>query len=199
MQVWKHQRFAATGTCLSPQLCHIGVLLGSAIFKGGLSVAAVFGDEAMAAELTSFWKWNFSPQPRSRCRLLFEVGWCLLRQLLAGLLAHHVVGVPVGPVWICVAETLLMLAVGILRTAKRACQIVCRGEGCLGEVDAAGETGRDLLQQPYVAVGVAESSEGTVAGVIRCGAGDLAGAVGLELSARRAGVERLRSRWHRGG
>ena len=87
---------------------------------------------------------------------------------------------------------LLVLAVGGRRTPKRARQ-VRRGCECrLGGVDPAGQPGRDLLQQPAVAVRVAERGEGAVAGVIGRGAADAtARAVGLELSARRPGVEHL--------
>ena len=46
-----------------------------------------------------------------------------LRQLLAGLLRHHILGVPVGPVRVALAGALLVLAVGGLRTPKRARQI----------------------------------------------------------------------------
>ena len=67
-----------------------------------------------------------------------------------------------------------------------------RGEGRLGGVDPAGQPGRDLLQQPAVAVRVAERGERAVAGVIGRGAADAAArAVGLELSAGRPGVEHL--------
>ena len=84
----------------------------------------------------------------------------LRRQFPAGLLRHHVRGVPVGPVLVALPGALLVLAVGGLRTPKRARQIACRGECRLGEVDPPGQPGRDLLQQPAVAVRVAERGEG---------------------------------------
>ncbi len=87
---------------------------------------------------------------------------------------------------------LLVFAVGGLRTPKRARQ-VRRGRECgLSGVDPAGQPRRDLLQQPVVAVRIAERGEGGVGGVIGRGAAEAsARAVGLELRARRPGVEHL--------
>src|SRR5690349_19264336 len=50
------------------------------------------------------------------------------RQLFAGLLRHHVGGVPVGPVCIALPDALLVLAVGSFRTPKGARQIGRRSE-----------------------------------------------------------------------
>ncbi len=59
-------------------------------------------------------------------------------------------------------------------------------------VDPPGQPRRDLLQQPAVAVRVAERGERAVAGVVGRGSADAtARADGLELSARRPGVEHL--------
>jgi len=72
---------------------------------------------------------DFSRNPRSsastfcreRCRSQQSR---LLWQLCAGLLCHHVSGVPVWPIRIALAGALLMLAVGGFRAPKRARQIV---------------------------------------------------------------------------
>ena len=61
-------------------------------------------------------------------------------------------------------DALLVLAVGGLRTPKRARQVACGRERSLAGVDAPGKPGRDLLQQPAIAVGVAERGEGAVGG-----------------------------------
>ena len=75
---------------------------------------------------------------------------------------------------------------------KRLRQVVHRSERRLRGVDAAGQPGRDLLQQPAVAVRVAERGERAVAGVFgRRSADATVRAVGLELGARRLGVEHL--------
>src|ERR1700722_15109606 len=59
-------------------------------------------------------------------------------------------------------------------------------------VDPARQARRDLLQQPAIAVRVAECGEGAVAGVIGCRAAHAtARSAGLELSARRPGVEHV--------
>ena len=110
-----------------------------------------------------------------------------VRQLRAGLLGHHVRGVPVGPVRVGLAGALLVLAVGGRRAPQRARQVARRGERRLGGVDAAGQPRRDLLQQPAVAVRVAERGERAVAGVIGRRPADATAAVGLELAARVSG------------
>ena len=80
------------------------------------------------------------------------------------LLRDHVGGVPVGPVHVVLAaHPLLVLAVRDRRATHRVRQIGGRRERGLGGVDAAGKPLRDLLQQPLVAVGVAEGGEGAVA------------------------------------
>ena len=65
-----------------------------------------------------------------------------------------------------------VLAVGGLGTSKRARQIARQPECRLGRVDPARQPRRDLLQQPAVAVRIAEGGEGTVGGVIGRGPGD---------------------------
>ena len=51
------------------------------------------------------------------------------RQLLASLLAHHVIGVPVWPVRVGLPRVRLVLTVGGRGASKRARQIVRRREG----------------------------------------------------------------------
>src|SRR5262249_55236858 len=114
------------------------------------------------------------------------------RQLCAGLLRHHVGRVPVRPVRVALTGAPLMLAVGSFRAPHRACQTRRRREYHLGGVDPPGQPRRDLLQQPAVAVRVAECGVGAIGGVIgRRAAHPAARAFGLKLSARRAGVEYL--------
>ena len=100
--------------------------------------------------------------------------------------AHHVLGVPVGPVLVRLAGARLVLAVRGRRAPQRLGQV---GRGGVRRVagDAAGQAGRDLLQQPAVAVRVAERGEGAVARVLGRGPADAIGPVGLELRARRPG------------
>ena len=115
-----------------------------------------------------------------------------LRQFFAGLLRHHVRSVPLGPVLVALPGSLLMLAVGCLRTPERARQIVRRSERSLTGIDAPRQPGCDLLQQLRVAVRVAERSVGAVAGIIRRRPAEAAArAAGLELRARRSGVKHL--------
>src|SRR5271167_5172631 len=59
-----------------------------------------------------------------------------------------------------------MLAVGGLRPAKRAGQVACGGERSRGRVNAPGKPRRDLLQQPAIAVGIAERGERAVAAML---------------------------------
>jgi hypothetical protein len=87
-----------------------------------------------------------------------------LRQLFAGLLRHHVRGVPVAPVRVALPGALLVLAVGGLRTPERARQVACGAERSRGRVDASGQPRRDLPQQPAVAVWVAERGKVRVIG-----------------------------------
>src|SRR5271155_4642087 len=79
-----------------------------------------------------------------------------LRQLFAGLLGHHVGGVPVWPVRVALPNALLVLAVSGPRAPKRARQVACGAEGRRARFDAPGEPARDLLQLPAVAVGITE-------------------------------------------
>src|SRR5829696_6490 len=79
------------------------------------------------------------------------------RQLPAGLLRYHVLGIPVGPVLIpLTTHAGLVLAVGSRRPPHRAGQVRDGREARRARVDPAGEAGRDLLQQPLVAVRIAE-------------------------------------------
>src|SRR5215831_16387168 len=101
----------------------------------------------------------------------------------------------VGPVRVRLTGALLVFAVRCRRSTKRA-RKVCRGCECRsGGVDPAGQPRCDLLQQPAVAVRIAERGEGAVAGVIGRGTIDAtARTVGLELSARCSCVEDLADR-----
>lgn len=73
---------------------------------------------------------------------------CLLGQLFARLLRHHVGCVPFCPVRVALPGALLVLTVGSLRAPKRARQIVRRCEGRRRCVDAAGQPRRKFLEQP---------------------------------------------------
>src|SRR6267378_4318853 len=90
-----------------------------------------------------------------------------LRRLFAGLLRHHVLGVPVGPVLVALPPgALLVLAVGGLGTPKCARQIVHRSESRRRGVDATGHPRRDLLEHPAVAVRITERGERAVAAML---------------------------------
>jgi hypothetical protein len=68
-------------------------------------------------------------------------------------------------------RALLVLDVGGLGTPKRACQ-VRRGYECrVSGVDPAGQSRRDLLHQPRIAVGIVEGAERPVAGALGVGTG----------------------------
>src|SRR3954452_3575878 len=86
-----------------------------------------------------------------------------LWQLSATLLCHHVRGVPVGPVRVALAGSLLVQSVGSFRTPQRARQIVRRRERRRGGVDTTGQPRCDLLEQPAAAVRVVERSIRVVA------------------------------------
>jgi len=90
----------------------------------------------------------------------------LLRQLSASLLRHHVRGVPVGPVRVALPGALFVLSVGGLRAPKRGRQIVRRRERRRRGVDATRQPRGDFLEQPAVAVRVAERSERPVAAML---------------------------------
>src|SRR5258706_2627099 len=81
------------------------------------------------------------------------------RQFRAGLFRHHVRGVPVGPVRVCSADPILMLAVRDRRAPHRARQIRHRGEARRVRVDPTREACRELLQQPAIAVPIRERQE----------------------------------------
>src|SRR6266540_3471167 len=116
-----------------------------------------------------------APRRRERSRHSRSRG-----QFLAGLLAHHVVGVPVGPVRVCRADALLVLAVGGRRAPHRARQVACGAERSRGRVDAPGKPGGDFLEQPAVAVRVAERGEREVAAMLGIRTADPAVRAGVE-------------------
>src|SRR5262249_3605175 len=108
-------------------------------------------------------------------------------QLRPGLLADHILGIPAGPVHVALPGPLLVLAMRGLRTAECAREVGHRGERDVVGVHTSGQSCGDLLEQPAIAVGIAERGEGAVAGVVWRGtAHATARAVGLELSTRRA-------------
>src|SRR5690348_7054046 len=91
----------------------------------------------------------------------------LLRQRPAGLFGDDVFGVPVRPVFIVLAAgALLVLAMGAGGAAKRGRKIGLRGKRGLVRIDAAGQARGDLLEQPAIAVGIAERGVGTVAAAL---------------------------------
>src|SRR5580765_2991774 len=80
-----------------------------------------------------------------------------LRQLFAGLLRHHVRGVPIRPVLVALAAGAgFVLAVRLRCAAHRVRQIFRRSEGRRCGVNAARQPRRQLLKQPAVAVRVFE-------------------------------------------
>src|ERR1044071_2384092 len=83
------------------------------------------------------------------------------------LLSRHVFGVPIGPVGVALAEALFVLAVGSLGTPHRASQVICRAERSHASIDATGQSRRDFLQQPTVAIGIAERSQRAVGAPLR--------------------------------
>jgi hypothetical protein len=76
-----------------------------------------------------------------------------LRQLFAGLLAHHVLGIPVRPVRVGLPRPRLVLPVRGRRTPKRARQIVRRREGRGRGVDATRQPRRDFLNSQPLSSG----------------------------------------------
>src|SRR5580704_18602878 len=94
------------------------------------------------------------------------------RQLLAGLLADHVLGVPFWPVRVGLPRPRLVLSVGGRGAPKRARQIVRRREGRRRGVNATGQPRRDLLEQPAVAVRITERGERAVAAMLGIRTGD---------------------------
>src|SRR3954470_24158865 len=93
---------------------------------------------------------------------------CSCGLLLAVLFVDDVVGVPVRPVLIVLAAVaLLVFAMGGGRPAERGGEIGRRGERGIVAVDASGQSCGDFLQQPAIAVGIAERGIRTVAAACR--------------------------------
>src|SRR5271169_4112305 len=90
-----------------------------------------------------------------------------LRQFSAGLLADHVLGVPVGPVRVGLSRSRLMLPVRSRRTPKGARQIGCRCECCRSGANAARQARGNFLKQPAVPVRIMKRSERAVAAMLR--------------------------------
>src|SRR5688572_27555551 len=89
----------------------------------------------------------------------------LVRQRLAGLLIDDVLGVPLGPVHIVLAGPLLMLAVRSRCATERGRQISGRNEGRVCR-HAAREALGDFLEQPAIAVRIAERGVRAVAATL---------------------------------
>src|SRR5262249_38959021 len=85
----------------------------------------------------------------------------LRRQPRPSLLRHHVCGVPLGPVFVALSPqyVFFVLSVGSFCTPKRARQIVGRCKGRRRRVDATGQPGCELLEQPAVAIRIMERGE----------------------------------------
>ena len=112
------------------------------------------------------------------------------RKLLAALFAHHVLGVPVGPVRVGPADALLVLSVGRLGAAQCRSQVTGGVERGGGRIEAAREAIGHLLEQPAVAVGVFERGKGVVALVIRIRPVDpITRPLRVELRSGRSGME----------
>src|SRR5277367_3011027 len=112
------------------------------------------------------------------------------RQRFAGLLCHDVFGIPVWPALsIFLAEPALVLAVCGSRPPERVRDISRRRE-CDVRVHTSRQPRRDLLQQPAVAVRIAECREGPVARAAGGGATEApARSVEPKLSSGLPGVE----------
>ena len=73
-----------------------------------------------------------------------------------------------GPVLVALSPSaLLVLAMRSFGTPKRARQVACGAERRHASVDASGQSRRDLLQQPTIAVGITEGGERPVSTVFR--------------------------------
>jgi hypothetical protein len=77
----------------------------------------------------------------------------LFWQLTAGLLGHHVFGIPIRPIFIMRAGPLLVLAMRGGGATKCCGKVSRRGERRVVGVHAPGQSRGDLLQEPGVAVG----------------------------------------------
>lgn len=97
-----------------------------------------------------------------------------------GLLADHVLGVPVGPVRILLADEFLVFPMGGGCAPQRTSQIGRRSEGGRSGIGTAGEPVRDLLQQPGVSVGITEGGTREVAAPLRVEALDRTVRSGVE-------------------
>ena len=84
-------------------------------------------------------------------------------QCCARLFRCHVCGVPVRPVLVTFPGARLMPAMRSRRATHGAGEVCLGGEHGLSGIDATRQPCRDLLDQPAVAIGVAECGEGAVA------------------------------------
>ena len=84
-----------------------------------------------------------SPSARRRERAIASG-----RRRLTGLLARDVVSIPVGPILVVTAGTLLVLSMGYRRATQGRRHVGFRGKCHVTAFHAPGESRRDLLQQP---------------------------------------------------
>jgi hypothetical protein len=103
-------------------------------------------------------------------------GW----RWLAGLLADDVLGIPVRPVHIMPACSFLMLAMRGGGAPQRGRELGCRGKGRVG-LDTTGKPRGNFLEQPAVAVRIAERGQRGVAAAfgVRAAEPDTAEQMGL--------------------
>src|SRR6185295_15604234 len=90
----------------------------------------------------------------------------------ARLLTDHEVGIPIRPVHIVHADLLLMDSVRSRGSPQCRGKFVRGGECRVRAIDAPGQSRRDLLKQPAVAVGIVERGIGAVAAMFRIGTAD---------------------------
>src|ERR1700685_4787425 len=91
----------------------------------------------------------------------------LFRQLGAGGLCPHLGRVPIRPVLVALSGELLVFAVRGFGATQRAGQIRHRGKSRGRRIDPTGQPRGNLLEQPAVAIRLAERGERTVAAILR--------------------------------
>jgi hypothetical protein len=89
-----------------------------------------------------------------------------LREFLTVLFVHHVFGVPVGPAFVSLSDSLLVLTVRGLRTPQGTSQIIDRYELRRVGDHMTGQPRRNLLEQPVVAVRIVKRSVRAVTAMI---------------------------------
>ena len=116
-----------------------------------------------------FHPWKGEKSPASQASRASPCPGPLKAELFAALLAHHVLRVPVRPVQVPLARPRLVLPVRGLRAPQGLRQVARRRVRRVAG-HTPGEPRRDLLQQPAVAVRVAERHERRVTAPLRIGA-----------------------------